>query len=382
MNAQQPKSEAQARGRGVLARLAMIAASLLAVFAMIDVALWFLLPASGIVRQTVDIQTPAVLSLKLEDLQRFQGIKVVILGDSLIYGGTMREHGDADWREHTLSRQLERRLAERYPGRPVMVANLGMNGILPVDLDHLVRIVMSVKPDLIVFDLSLRSFSRDFAAENDTQTRKWLARMDGGAGGGNMAAEDQAALGQMLRDFAARHWLLYRFRDFLQSVVFEGEPVNFMLNTRNSLDAWLKAAHFAVPGPDDADLGNIVLIMRARSRYQSIDFEPDNPQRHALDRIFRRLTDADQPTVVFYANENPAMASQLLPDERMRDLRRGLSEAIAPNLSEKLLYLGPLHSLSADDFVDHVHLNREGYGRLAQEIARRAEGLLDPTTTN
>jgi lysophospholipase L1-like esterase len=330
----------------------------------------------GILEQTVDIQTPSTLYVKLEELRRFQGIKVVVLGDSLIFGRTMRDHGDPEWQDHALPTQLKQFLAQRYPDRPVMVSNIGMNGTLPVDLDQLVRILLPLKPDLVIFDVTLRSFSRDFAADGDVQTREWLADLSVTPDGGYATTIKRTSLGGLIGDFAINHWYLYRLRDFVQSVVFEGEPVRFVLGLRNTMDAWFNTAQFDEQPAGQDDLSDIVLLMKARSHYADIDLGIANPQRQALDRILQRLAAADQATIIFYATENPDLLPQLLPTEKYNDLQRQLASAIAAHVSSKMVYVGPLTIFSADNFIDHVHLNQEGYRRLTSELGPRAEQLL------
>lgn len=365
--------ETKGAGRKLLARLAVIVIGLVVSLAVLDVVLRLTLPFSGLVRQTVDIQTPTTLYLKLDELRRFTGVKIVVLGDSLIFGRTMRDRGDKEWQGYTLSSQLERYLAPRFPNRPVMVSNLGMNGTLPTDLDELVRILLPVKPDLVVFDLTLRSFSRDFDADKSSQTREWLADFSINEAGSYATTVRQTGVGRIIRDFIVNQWYLYRIRDFMQAAIFDGEPVSFVAGLRNAIDNWFKTGDVQ---PEHNNLDDMVLLMQARSRYSNIDLNSDNPQRQALDRVLQRLTKAAQPALIFYATENPRILPQLLPAGTFRNPQNKLTEAISPALSPKLVYVGPLGTLAPENFIDHVHLNREGYRRLTEEIGARAEQML------
>src|SRR5262245_60202790 len=50
--------------------------------------------------EVIELRSPEALAAKLEYLRTFDGYKCVLVGDSIIVGQSMREHGDADWRAH------------------------------------------------------------------------------------------------------------------------------------------------------------------------------------------------------------------------------------------------------------------------------------------
>src|SRR5260370_41796291 len=92
---------------------------------------------TGLPDRVVDIQHPTTLMAKLDRLRSAPGPKIVLVGDSLIYGGILEEFDDPDWREHGLAEQLAVELRER-PGYHPFVMNLGINGALPADLEYLI----------------------------------------------------------------------------------------------------------------------------------------------------------------------------------------------------------------------------------------------------
>jgi lysophospholipase L1-like esterase len=368
-------SDTEASRYAFLARLTKSIVGLVLVIAVVDVVLRFAVPATGLDRQRVDIQSPSTLYVKLEALRQFKGTKIVVLGDSLIFGRAMRDKGDKDWQEHTLSSQLQRDLTEKYPDRPVMVSNLGMNGTLPADLEQLVRIVTPLKPDLIIFDLSLRSFSRDFGSDGDA-TRNWLSDLRISPNGHYAATSSRAGLEALIRDQMVNHWYFYRIRDLLQTLLFGGQPVTLFTGARNAIDDWFKTGAKAKTDRGQGDLDDIVLLMRSRSRYANIDLAADNPQRQALDRLLQRLSTEDQAAIIFYATENPQLLPQLLPPPKFEDLQRQLAEIITPATSARRVFVGPLSIFSPGNFIDHVHLNRNGYERLSRELGRRANEVL------
>src|SRR5207249_9354125 len=94
-----------------------------------------------------------------------------------IYGYGLYENGDLDWRKHTLPRLIEGRLANLMVHQDVLVMNLGMNGATPADIERLTQLVMTSGVDLLVLNLSLRSFSADFSSPEAQFSRPWLTTM-------------------------------------------------------------------------------------------------------------------------------------------------------------------------------------------------------------
>jgi lysophospholipase L1-like esterase len=375
MTLQSMTEENSAQGLTVLARLAVVAAAVMACLLVFDLLLRVVVPRTEVLRRTIDIQTPSTLYTKLEQLRRFKGRKIAILGDSLVFGRTMRDHGDAEWQSYTLASQLERHLADIDPERPVMVLNLGMNGTLPTDLDHLVRIVTPLRPDLIIFDLSLRSFSRDFEREADSQTRSWLADLTVSPGGRYATTTVQGGLGRTIGDAAVNTWYLYRLKDLFQSLVFDGQPVAYLTQVRNRIDSWLKPKSTALGAAQGGDVDALVLMMKARARYARIDLAPDNLQVQALDRLLARLKAAGQPALAFYATEKAQQLEELI-EQRDYDKLQSQLDSKMSTTGSNVTYMGPLPIYEPANYLDHVHLDREGYRRLANHMAPVVQKLV------
>src|SRR5437763_16600482 len=151
-------------------RAACSAATLALTLTGLDLVVGTCVRATALPDRVVDIQHPATLAAKLDRLRAVPGPKVVLLGDSLVYGGTLAEHGDRDWRAHGLGEQLAAELRDR-PGWPPFVMNLGIHGARPADLEYLIPLVMASGVDWIVFDVHLRPFSSDFSPPDRQMSR-------------------------------------------------------------------------------------------------------------------------------------------------------------------------------------------------------------------
>lgn len=332
----------------ILLRIVLCVVLCLAAF---DMVLRAGLSGAPVLQKPFDIQSPEMLAVKLDALRKFVGIKVVVFGDSLAFGRTMRDHGDENWVQNGLPAKLHAALSQKFEGRDIMVANLGMNGILPADMDQLVRILDGIKPDLLIFDLTLRSFSREFAESPARMSRPWLAEMGRGH--------------KTLADF----WYLYRLRDTLQALVFDGPPSAWVVAKRNALDAWVKGKEAQTADP-------LLLLMRARGRYDQIDVAADNPQVQALESLLSRAAASNRKVIAFYGTENADMLPDLMDKRTYAKLQKQL-KAIMAKGGQSASWVGPLAVYTPEDYLDHVHLNAQGYDKLVARLLPLAEAALE-----
>ncbi len=325
---------------------------------LLDLALAAAVRAGGLLDEPIDLQSPTALFARLDHLRRFPGFKVVVLGDSVAYGRCMQEHGDAQWRQHTLSALLEAKFRQAFPDRPVLVMNLGINGALPADLERLAELLRPCAPDLLIFDVGLRSFSADFA--ESVLSRPWLKQIALDAKGG-YREENEA-----IRTFLANHWELYRLRDLLQAHLFDGPPRTYLQGLRDR-------ANRAVLGQGTADHSaesedDLLLALQISARFQSVSFQPANPQRQALERLLTSLENSAQKTLVFYAKENPARISSILSEEQHRQLSDELQMILRHHASTHVAFLPPVAALEPAHFLDLMHLNHAGHAILAEHV--------------
>jgi hypothetical protein len=354
-------------------QFALVAATLLIAFALADVVYTRTAEPRVAGTEVVELRSPEALAAKLEYLRRFDGYKCVLLGDSVIVGASMREHGDAGWRAHTLGVLLEGRLREALPGRPVLVMNLGSNGCVPADLDEFARVIDPLAPDLIVADFGLRSFSADFAGPNRL-TQPWLAGFPTPSPDRPVAAAnpDRHPVDRAVADELAAHWALYRTRDLQQGLVFEGTP-------RDAVTRWRDARQQKASPADDFDR-RVELLFKARARYARIDLSPAGEQWQAFERFVHRLAGSKSRVLLFYAAENPDVRDELIDPARYADLRGRLAGAIRPVVSDRLRYHPGAQTIPAAHYLDHVHIDAAGYQLLLDELWPTLSALAAPST--
>lgn len=359
-------------------RTLIIVALITGFLACLDFGLEVALNRSGFVNEVVDIQTPSILLAKINYLREFDGYKIVMIGDSLIYGATLLEHGDKDWREHILSSILRERITNTLDGRKVLIMNLGLNGALPADLERLVRIVLKQHVDLLIMDVNMRSFSMDFAPDSEMYSRRWLNRIDIDAKGWlhdtPPAAPVSARLENIIAAFATNTWSLYRFRDFYQWRVFRAQPRDWILSLRNRLNAEMLSQPANKTGKAEQDF--MVLLLKSKRRYASVNLREDNPQRQALERTLRLLNDNKQKTLIFYAKENPKLVYKLINKDKYLALRAEVIQLIHNYSNDTLRFLGPVDELEDRVFLDQIHIDAEGYRILADKMWPTLQVLL------
>lgn len=353
----------------------MLACSFLAVLVVIDVVLNQAVRISRLPEDVVDIQSPQTLAAQIRYLDQFEGKRVVLLGDSVVYGGSLHEHGDLRWRDHNLSALIRRDFETQYPGQRVCVMNLGINGALPADLEQVARLLRHCKIDLWLFDVGLRSFSADFANPDTMLSRSWLARTDIDSDGRLFVRSGDRpsdVVEDRLSDSAWNTWGLYRWRDFLQARYFGGPPAEAVRTGRVAATKRLRKNT-----PADGLDPEFILLIKARQRFDSIHLRPDNPQRQALERLLDDLDQRDQKVVVFYARENPEVLEDLIDLDRYARLTTELRDVIEKHRSTNIAYLPGIETMPAERYLDHVHIDYQGYQILMEHLSPKIRQLVD-----
>lgn len=320
-----------------------------------------LLVGGDVFADAVEINSPLVLRTKLDAMRRAPGLKVAMLGDSLIYGHAMAEAGDSDWRAHALPPLIRTGLAANGVHKPY-VGNFGMNGLLPRDIEVLVPFFVAAKPDIVMIDLTLRSFSRDFAPASVQQSRPWIHNFAAETTGG--LPFPRQAIGTAGMPFADSY--IIKIREFILARLFDGPIKDLVSRARNKLS-----------NRDTTSMpAELLLALRAKQRYSDIDLLGDNPQWLALNRTLALLAESRQRAVIFYATENPDILPTLMAPPAHAAMIERLGETIASQGAGCVVFAPPLKQLVPEDFIDHVHLNYQGNRKLAADLLFRVEQLL------
>lgn len=299
----------------------------------------------------VDIQSPAILEQKLDAISAAPGVKLVVVGDSVPFGRSMLEHGNKDWRSHTLDRALERQLQVRTGRKDIHVFNLGMNGALPADVGVVAGAAIDHGADIILSDVTLRSFSSDFRNVEERFSRRWLSDFD------------------KRLDPVSRYWRAFGLRDFFQWRLMNGSP-------RDALNNLLRISNNRLLGKETGD-DPLLMLLAARQRYASISLDGGHPQLAAFEQMLVHADGADVPVVLFYATENPGQVQQIIDPQSRARLLDQLARVIdaAPG---RVVYQPPIDDLAEERYLDQVHLDAEGYRQLGSLLVDQIIPLIEP----
>ncbi len=319
---------------------------------------------SRVAAEAVDITSPEVYLAKLSLIRRHKGRSVVVIGDSQIVGETMGQHGDPSWHDHTLDRALESRL-ERDPSfSDVLVVNLGINGLLPTDLEFMARDALDAGASALVFNVSIRSFSADFNTAQSASARPWMAKLCRERG----QVKPCGALERLFNES-----FLYQSVDLLQQRFLGGPMRDAVVNGADeAFKRWLR--------PADADEenaeGDLVLMIRARSRFDTVSFDQHGLQVGALRRTLDEIRAREAKAVVFYTTENHAQFDQIMDPAHAGQVRNQVLAFLNGYASPSLQVVPPLENVAAEHFLDFMHLDAQGYQILAERLTPLVAGLL------
>lgn len=332
-----------------------------------------------VINRVVDIQTESTLKAKLDHLGRFKGKKVVLIGDSVVLGLTLKDTGDANWESKTLTAQLQRRLEAAYPGEPILVMNLALNGALPADLDRLVEMVLPAKPDLIICDVGLRGFSDDFAYPQSTYSRNWLKRPDPAGkprGINRYLTGVRTKINRGVNEPLRKNWRVLNLRDLGAQAYLCGDVRQYLAGQREKLRTGLEGLY--EEPLDDLGADELELVLKARTRFDTVHLNEKHPQQRAMVVMMSRLREANQPALIFYARENPELRDQVLRPERYYELRTELDALIASHIGPRTRYVPGVSTLDAGLYLDLVHVDAEGFRRMIDAFWPEIESLMTP----
>jgi lysophospholipase L1-like esterase len=329
---------------------------------IIDWALQFSIQHSDLMTGPTEINSPATLYAKVDALRNSKGVRIAVLGDSIVYGRSLQEHGIEAWRKNNLTAALSNELLTNLPNRRIEVMNFGMNGITPSELEVILPWVMSAKPDVILIDLTLRSFSRDFN-DPEVSPRAWLKTMAIDPQSGSLSLSGNAfAYESSISAFMIQNYFLYRVREIFQFRLFEASTKDFLVDMRNKINSFFRGIPDVPRFPD-----RLMLQLKAQQRYAQVDLEEDNVQWNAYQRLLVGIKNAKQKTLIFYATENPVVRDSLIEEVSYQSMINKIEQVT--QTGGQALFIGPVADLDPENFLDHVHLTPSGYQVLAKRLA-------------
>lgn len=328
--------------------------SFVVLFASAGMAAQYWAGLAGVAKQSTDIVTPDIYIAKLRQLSAVHP-SVALIGDSQIVGEAMAQNGDRHWRRHTLDRVLESKLRQRTGLETTQIVNFGANGLLPTDLEFMVRDALDQSVDTVAFNVSLRFLSADFDQPKDEQSRVWLR---------DLCRHDAIVRGCGLAGLSS-YVPMYDLSAVLQQQYLGGPLQGAIPRAAKDLyQRWLAKS-------DDVITNAMLLLVQARSRFKSVAFDENRKQVRALQRTFEAIESRHARALVFYSVEEPLQFDQIMPRGDADAVRSGLLAWLKSFQSDRVRIVGADYKIPARHYLDYLHLDDGGYVLLA-------DNLLDP----
>ncbi len=346
--------------------LARTTAAVLLAFACLNMGLYWLVQSHAIALQPLDIQTRPVYQVRLEEFfAKAEAPRAVFLGDSLVFGGQLRDKlGDA-WARGTLPARFAE-IGRHERGGRYDVLNLGVNGVLFSELRCMARDVLARRPTLLVVNVSPRPFSEDFRVPAAETERSFLCPARSSSAAARAREGVQDALGRILP--------VLRYRDLLQFSWLSSTPRGWLLQ---SADSWLSRSgqdEQEPLDPDDAEAAEVMRDMvwrtKAANRYNAIRVTSDHPQAAELTALLTMLAAAqDTQVVVFYLRENVGMLEGQLDLAHYEQQSSKFVDSVKRSVEGTRVHFVVVPSLPfSERYTDHIHLDAQGYAMLARTL--------------
>lgn len=331
---------------------------------------------SSLILMPIDIQDPTVVKLKLDRFNQMPRPRALFIGDSVINGLTLGKHGDSQWASHTIDANF------KHYAKGWATLNLGFNGALPCDLCRLyTHFIKSYDYDLIVVDIGIRAFSADFNAPEQMFSRTWLddytisEQALQTRRSGNFRQDLEASM----HLWSVNHSYLFAQRAYIQWGIFK-QPINQMLPVMvDTLKRYASRPKHrsgslsGQPGKEGDSAVNLTNLFSAKKRYASIDFSNHSSQKHCLIELIRQLNQRKVKAIIFLIKENPNEANYLLDNKILKRHRNTLKTLIEHHKKANVIYIDHIPKLTADRYLDHIHVDAKGNAMIAKAIVRHLE---------
>ncbi|BAF59396.1 hypothetical protein PTH_1215 [Pelotomaculum thermopropionicum SI] len=96
----------------------------------------------------------STLKLWINQIEKSNGYKIVVLGDSVVHGDAVKYTCD------TLPAYISKELNELLPDKNIRVFNIGIAGAAPAEVYFILNALESIHVDLFIYDINLGWFSR------------------------------------------------------------------------------------------------------------------------------------------------------------------------------------------------------------------------------
>jgi hypothetical protein len=300
---------------------------------------------------------------------------VLLIGDSVLAGDVMAPRVE-DWEHQRVVDHMQAELAPAIAGKPdesLGLHQIALDGLLPVDVEHIVAELDRVDPQgrvELVLELNLRYFSASYGRQHEC-SREPLCSLAPHVGAGSRrgplarvwasVVADARWIDDRLHHYAPIHRRSAGVGERLRLDRVEGLAVDRVEGTRARTD------HTQMEGE-----------ARVLEHYRSATVSETNAQVQALRRTLARLHGRGRRALIFVTPLEDRFADEAAPEPELGGLHSELGALVHEFEDPRLRFVDLDHPLFvADLFIDHCHLWPDGNRLLAlnllHELAARLQ---------
>lgn len=309
------------------------------------------------------------LKLWKEQLKSGEGLKVVFLGDSVVYGGGVPQENE------TIPAYFCRALRLLIPDQRVEVYNFSLPGCTPQDTLNILKFILDSKPDLVIYDVNIGWFGSKKAMEHPNLASLSKAEKNPAVPVASSSLDTElkntrGRIEDVLTAFVSKHWVLYRNRIFLNYVFF-GRPLREIVKVEveprqkeNRAAGITEGNELYKPWYEK----NFDVLKQTRGRLGYCNLDEGNVHWLMYNQLIYTLNKAGVKAVFFTVPRNSTLLARydLLDRPVLSRQEEKLRKAAETRGIEVLDY-----TFLVDDrfFVDTVHPTREGNKVIGERLA-------------
>ncbi|MGE5398122.1 MAG: hypothetical protein ACM3MK_11405 [Chitinophagales bacterium] len=309
-----------------------------------------------------------IIGLWKDELARCNDYKVVFIGDSVVFGGGVREESQ------TLPSYFSQYLKTNYPDKNIKVFNFSQAGCTPADTYQILRYISDARPDLVIYDGNLGWFDKPRIMEHP-----YLIQLNPAS----MTPRFQRILGMQppsqgmestVTRYISNFWMLYRARVFLdywwlgqppkekmKLVVQYGTP-KYLLRGANE---WTPEKTELYKNWTQKDLDS---LRGKKVKLGYFKVSSQNPQWMMYEELMLLAEKDNIPMVMFFPPRNRVLMTKynLLDEPGFNHTQQQMAQ-----LAEKhgVTVLDYTWDIDSKNFVDSLHLDARGNRDLARLLS-------------
>lgn len=284
----------------------------------------------------------------------------LLLGDSVLAGDVM-QGTVPQWSEHRVLDYMRR---EQAPGEAVGVQQIALDGMLPVDMLHVLERLDALDPGGrvgVVLELNPRYFSKHYARQREC-TRQFLCEL-------SPVVEGPASVAWVGPAWQEAHrWLL------------EHLPVVRHRDLFPRVDAELQQELVIPVELRDQTQGALMGQARVLEHYRQPRTDAGSIQYRALTHVVRRLREHGRPALLFATPLSDRVLEGTLDGDAYGAYVAALDRLVNRPDDSRVRFVSLDHpSLPDELFLDHAHLGPEGNRWLALNLLHQlGVGMASP----